>query len=305
MQVIDFKTLTPADKPLYDRFLMEGPPRGCEYSFANLYLWGRQMGTVLGGRLVLFSRFSGKSVYPFPVGDGPLEPVIEALVEDARERGIPFCMTGLVGDEKEVLERLYPGRFRFICARDTFDYVYDIDDLAELRGKKLQKKRNHLNRFLSAHLNWHTEPLSGENAAQVMDFVENWYAGRLQEDPEGDYAMERRALTGALEHREALGMEGLLLWDGDTLLAVTLGNPLSRDTFDVNFEKARSDVDGAYTAINWAFARYIRDRHPAVRFLNREDDLGIEGLRKAKLSYKPHHLVEKCWACLKEDGCDD
>lgn len=302
--MIDFKPLRLWNKPLYDRFLMEGQPRGCEYSFANLYLWGRQSAAVLGGHLVLFSRFSGKCVYPFPVGDGPLKPVIDAIMADARDRGIPCCLTGLVGEEKAALEALYPGKFRFVCARDTFDYVYDIDDLAQLRGKKLQKKRNHLNRFLAAHPDWRAEPLSGENVDDAVAFVERWYAVRQEEDPQGDYAMERRALNGALAQWDKLDMEGLLLWDGDTLLGVTLGNPLSRDTFDVNFEKARADVDGAYTAVNWAFARYLREKHPQLRFLNREDDLGLEGLRKAKLSYKPHHLVEKCWACLKEDECD-
>lgn len=303
--MIDFKPLRLWNKPLYDRFLMEGQPRGCEYSFANLYLWGRQSGTVLGNRLVLFSRFSGKCVYPFPVGDGPLKPAIDAIMDDARERGIPCCLTGLVGEEKEALEALYPEKFRFVCARDTFDYVYDIDDLAELRGKKLQKKRNHLNRFLAAHPDWRGESLSAENTAAAREFVTRWYEVRQAEDPMGDYAMERHALTVALDQWDKLGMEGLLLWDGDTLLGFTMGNPLSRDTFDVNFEKARANVDGAYTAINWAFARYLREKHPQLRFLNREDDLGMEGLRKAKLSYKPHHLVEKCWACLKEDGCDD
>ena len=80
-----------------------------------------------------------------------------------------------------------------------------------------------------------------------------------------------------------------------------MGSRLSPDTFDIHFEKAREDVDGAYNAINCEFARYLRLKHPEIQFLDREDDVGIEGLRKAKLSYNPHHMVEKYWACLKED----
>ena len=95
-----------------------------------------------------------------------------------------------------------------------------------------------------------------------------------------------------------------MLLDGGELLAVTLGTSLNETTFDVNFEKARADVDGAYTVINQEFARYLRQKYPALRYLNREDDLGLEGLRKAKESYCPDHLVEKCWACLLEAGCD-
>jgi len=79
---------------------------------------------------------------------------------------------------------------------------------------------------------------------------------------------------------------------------------LSEDTFDVHFEKAREDIEGAYNAINCEFARYLRQKHPEVRFLNRDDDLGLEGLRKAKLSYNPHHLLEKHWAYVLEEIYD-
>ena len=90
--------------------------------------------------------------------------------------------------------------------------------------------------------------------------------------------------------------------DGDRILAMTLGSRLSSDTFYVHFEKARSDVQGAYGAVNCEFARYIREKYPEVKYLNREEDMGIEGLRRAKKSYYPHHLVEKYWAHLWEDG---
>ena len=99
-------------------------------------------------------------------------------------------------------------------------------------------------------------------------------------------------------------MEGLVLMDGDRILAMTLGSALSATTFDVHFEKALEEADGAYPAINWEFARYLREKYPQLRWLNREDDLGIEGLRKAKLSYCPDHFIEKSWACLLEDGYD-
>lgn len=302
--MIDFKPLFLGDKPEFDRYLTAGGERGCEYSFANLYIWGRQTAAVVGGRLVLFSQFNRKSVYPFPVGSGELKPVIDAIMADARQRGIPCRLTGLVGDEKEQLEALYPGMWRIHCARDNFDYVYDIHALADLSGKKLQKKRNHLHRFQEAHPDYAVEPLTEENADRAGEFIEAWYARRLAEDPHADFHMERRAIAKALAYREELGMEGLLLVNGGEILAVTMGNPLSETTFDVNFEKARADVEGAYAAINREFARYLRDRHPNLQSLNREDDLGLEGLRRAKLSYKPHHMVEKCWACLLEDGYD-
>jgi hypothetical protein len=134
--------------------------------------------------------------------------------------------------------------------------------------------------------------------------VSEWYARREAENPNGDFHMEKAAIERAFKHFDELEMEGLTLLCGDQVVAFTFGSRLSRNTFDVQFEKARHDVNGAYTAINYYFARYIREKYPEILFLDREEDMGIEGLRRAKRSYRPHHMVEKCWACLLEDGYD-
>lgn len=302
--MMEFQPLTLEDKADYEQQLMACPERGCEYSFANLFLWGRQQATRLHGHWVLFSQFNRRSIYPFPVGQGDTKPVLDAIIADARERGIPCRITGMSAGEKEILENSYPGMFRFHCDRDSFDYVYAIDDLADLKGRKYQRKRNHYNRFRDAFPYYAAEPLSEHNLSAVKEMVDKWYAARLAENPHADYHMERSALSKALAHCKALEMEGLVLRDGEDILAVTLGSRLSPNTFDIQFEKARWDVDGAYTVINCEFARYLRSKYPEVTFLNREEDLGLEGLRKAKLSYYPHHMVEKCWACLLEDGYD-
>ena len=114
--------------------------------------------------------------------------------------------------------------------------------------------------------------------------------------------MEEIAIERALRDREVLGLEGLTVTDGDRILAMTIGSRLSHDTFDIHFEKARADVQGAYAAVNCEFARYLREKYPEVKFLDREEDMGLEGLRRAKRSYYPHHMVEKYWAHLLEDG---
>ena len=303
--MIDFKPITPQLRQRWMPYLQHGGERGCEFSFGNLYMWGSQKGAVVGGRLVLFARWGGKCVYPFPVGPGDLKTAVDAILEDARERGIPCRLTGLVEGEKEQLEALYPGQFRFHWSRDTFDYVYEIHALADLKGKKLQKKRNHLHRFRDAHPDYTVERLCDANVELAGDYVESWYARRLEEDPYADFDLERRALMRGLRHRKELGVEGMLLLDGGRVLGFTMGTALSDTTFDVQFEKAEPQEDGAYVAVNCEFARYLRDAYPKLQFLNREEDMGLEGLRKAKLSYKPHHLVEKSRACLKEDGCED
>ena len=135
--------------------------------------------------------------------------------------------------------------------------------------------------------------------------AENWYDHRQETDPQGDYLLERQALRRAFQHYNELDMEGCVLTENGEILAMTMGSRLSGNTFDIHFEKAREDVDGAYAAINCEFARYLRMKYPDVEFLNREDDVGLEGLRKAKLSYLPHHMVEKCWGYLAEDYDED
>lgn len=302
--MIDYQPLRLSDRASYEAILSSAGERGCEYSFANLYLWGRQRGAIVDGYLTLFSQFNRRSVYPFPVGPGDKQALLDAIIRDSQERGIPCRLTCLTTDDQALLQGLYPGRFRIHADRDSFDYVYDIHALADLKGRSYQKKRNHIHKFYQNFPNAQALPMTGGLAAPVSAMLERWYAQRLAENPQADFHMERSALKKALADFEALGMEGLVLLEGETVLAFTLGSRLNGTTFDIHFEKALPDADGAYPAINAAFAQHLRQRHPELLYLNREDDLGIEGLRKAKLSYYPHHMVEKSWACLLEDGYD-
>lgn len=302
--MISFAPIVAEDKEKYEICLATEEVRGCEFSFANLYLWGRQSIAFLHGQALLFSQFNRRSVYPYPVGQGDKKAAVDAIIADAHARGIPCRITGLLPDARKTLEGLYPGKFHFHADEGSFDYVYDINDLAELTGKKYHGKRNHLNRFNEAYPNHSVEPLSVNNLPSVKAMLKNWYDTRLEEDPNGDYLMEQVALARAFRDYEALGLEGLVLLDGERVLGFTIASRLSHDTFDVHFEKALAQVQGAYPAINCALACYIREKYPEVKYLDREEDMGIEGLRRAKKSYHPHHMVEKCWACLLEDGYD-
>lgn len=299
--MIEFKPITLEDKTTFEHYLLDGKERGCEYAFVNLYLWGRQKAAVLHNHIVLFSQFDRRTIYPYPIGSGDKKAVLDAIIEDARKRGIPCRITGLTSEGKQTLKNLYPDRFRFHCDRNGYDYVYAIDDLADLPGKKFQRKRNHNSQFRKAYPDYTVEPLNEDNLPRVRQMMDKWYEDRLQENPDSDYHMEQIAISKALRQYRELGMEGLVLLDNEDVLAVTLGSRVSHDTFDVHFEKARWDVNGAYTVINYEFARYIREKYPEIQFLNREDDMGIEGLRIAKQRYYPHHMIEKYWACLLDE----
>lgn len=299
--MIEFHKMKLAEKEEYEKILFACETRGCEYTFANLYLWGKQQVAFLHGCVAFFSHFYGRTVYPYPIGPGDKKTVIEEILLDARERGIPCRITGMTDADREELETLFPGKFILRSDRDSADYVYAIDDLADLRGRKFQKKRNHVNKFRSQHPNFQVVELNACNLPLVQHMINEWYRVRMKEDPEGNYLLENIAMARACQNYVGLGMEGIALVDDGQVLAMTMGSRMGRDTFDIHFEKALEHVEGAYAAVNCEFARFLRLKYPDVAYLDREDDLGLEGLRKAKLSYNPHHMVGKHWAYLPED----
>ena len=299
--MIDFQKIDLSRKEEYNKHLQSCGERGCEYSLTNLYLWGRQKVAFLHGCLALFSQFQRKSVYPFPIGDGDVGAVLDAIIHDARKRGLQCRLTSMTAADCAILEERYPGQFQFHPDRDSCDYIYSITDLATLPGRKFQRKRNHLNRFRQNHPDCRMAAITPELLPEVQAMAQTWYEKRMELDPDNDFLLEQRALHRAMEHWDELGLEGAVLMEDGKILAMTAGSFLNEKTFDVHFEKALEDVDGAYAAINQAFSAHLHKKYPALQWLNREDDLGLPGLRKAKLSYCPDHLVVKFWANLLED----
>ncbi|MBQ8518440.1 MAG: GNAT family N-acetyltransferase [Agathobacter sp.] len=291
--MIDFRTIELKDKSRYNAYLYQGTPRGCEFSFSNLFMWGLQGITELHNHMVLYSRYDRHCFYPFPIGARDKKAVLDAIFADAKERGICPCLTGLNEEAKSTLETLYPNQFYFHADRNNYDYVYDINDLADLKGRKLHRKRNHLKHFKKMHPDYVVTPITPENMDKVRAFVAEWYKLKLEDNPDGDYRHEQAAFEKVFTHYSDLEMDGLLLEEHGEVLGFTMASQMSPDTYDVHFEKARGNIDGAYTTINSEFANYIRNKHPHIKYLDREEDMGIPGLRKAKMSYFPHHLVKK------------
>ena len=298
--MIPFRRPTLSDRETLQPLFLQAQYRGCDYSFANIYLWGQQQFAVLDGVLVIFAHWDGRSIYVYPEAR-ELPRVVEQLVADARERGIPFRLYSLSQARTQELEAAFPGRFGFTTCRDSYDYLYDINRLADLKGKKLQQKRNHINRFLQDHPDWTAEPIAPENLDECRKMVDSWYAQHAVLSPTTDYTLEKLAMRRAFDSYEALEMEGLLIRTDGRIVAMTMGNRIRTDTFDVNFEKADPDIPGAYPLVNREFARLLRGRYPELRYLNREDDMGMPGLRKAKESYHPDELLEKYRAFLRAD----
>ena len=298
--MIDFREIEPCDKALFDKYLPDGVERGCEFTFSNLYAWGVQSFAEISGHIALFSRFGKYSVYLYPIGEGDIRGVVDALISDSATRGVPLVIGGVTLRGVKVLEELYPGKFQFKYSSSSYDYVYDIDALANLSGRKYHGKRGHIKKFESAFPDYKIEEISENTLPRVKEFVYLWYAKRAEEGV-FDYGLERDAILRALSSFSALSLDGIFLTANDEIVAVTLGSVMNKDTFDVQYEKALWDIDGAYPMINRAFARYIKQKHPDIRYLDREEDMGIEGLRKAKESYNPCRRIIKCKAVLRSD----
>ncbi|MEG1878239.1 MAG: phosphatidylglycerol lysyltransferase domain-containing protein [Pseudoflavonifractor sp.] len=306
--MIDFKTPTLGDKGWADALLQAADYRGCEYNFTNLFTWKdayhHALARMDGFLLVRLCGGLGCS-YLYPAGQGDLRAVILALEAEAQNKGEPLRLVCLTGRQIAELEAAFPGEFEFTPDRDGFDYLYEIDHLADLKGKQLHAKRNHVNHFLGSNPGWVYEEVSSENLGDCLRMDEEWY--RRNREREGaaqaeDLGNEGLALRLAIRHFETLGLEGGLLRVFGEVVAFTMGDLLSSDTFDVHFEKAYSDLRGAYATINQQFSAWVRQKHPNVRYLNREDDMGVAGLRTAKNSYYPDLMIEKHSAVRKSRG---
>lgn len=305
--MIEFHAPTPADKAWVDELLARGNYRGCDYNFTNLYVWSR----AYNQRIARVDDFLVTHVcgrmgcsFMFPAGGGDLASVIRKLEEEAAGRGEPLRLVCLTPRQMAELEEFFPGQFTFTADRDGYDYLYEIDRLADLGGKRLHAKRNHINRFMENNPSWTYEEITPESLGECLAMDKEWYRRSLAREGEAeerDLGDEGVALRQAMEHYQALGLEGGLIRVYGEVVAFTMGDLLNSDTYDVHFEKAYGELQGAYAMINREFARWVRGRHPNVRYLNREDDMGVEGLRKAKESYYPDQMVEKHTAMWKRE----
>lgn len=296
--LLNFKDVLPAHRNEYNFHLFKLGVRGAEASFGNIFLWGKQKIDITENGVYILSTFGNHTFYSFPVGEGDTAEYVRTMILDSEERGIPCIINGITRERMLEMKALFPSRFEFSERQSFFDYVYKIEDLANLEGKKYSKKRNHLNRFNDACPNYKVCGINSNNIDRVRKMADEWYASRLQTSPDTDFSMERCALFKALDNYDALGLEGIFIESEGKVIAFTIGNRLLNDTFDIEFEKATDKIQGAYVAINNEFARYLSKKYPELKYLNREEDMGIEGLRKAKNSYFPVFLVEKYRATL-------
>lgn len=299
---ISFQPIGLGDKALITSHTIPSNYKNCDYSFANICSWRFLYNTefaVVDNLLLIRFWIENKTrvAYMTPTGQGNLQRAIELIEADSLEQGHPLCMLGVTPDAKEELEKAIPNGFFYIPERDYFDYIYLREDLATLKGKKLQAKRNHINNF-NRKYTYEYIPITPDRISECIQLESEWYKINRTDKAEEDLDDERRSMIYALNHFEELGLIGGAIRVENRIIAFSFGSPINHDTFGVHVEKADIRYEGAYAVINKEFAAHLPE---CYRYVNREEDLGIPGLRQAKLSYNPYILLEKSAAIKKPD----
>lgn len=290
---MEFKVIDLEDKPLIDSYVAIASKDISDINFTNLYMWAQARSIsyatarLSGGRQALFIRqidADGAPYYMYPMideGSNALEASIEALalLEEAES---PLTLASLTLAEADLLATR---GYEIQRSRDDDDYVYKVSDLLELRGRRFHKKKNHLNKFYQEYPDFTVETMDAKSALAMLDIHRGW--GGL--DTQG-LKNEFAGIARVLENYDALDIDGLILSVGGERVAYSFGEVLNKEMVVIHVEKCRADILGGYQAIN---QQMLKAFYPAFALVNRECDLGEEGLRHAKLSYRPEFLLEK------------
>lgn len=294
--MLSFKPISIADREAITACTYPGRFLNCDFAFANMcswrFLYDSEFAIVDGFLLIRFmieEKGRKHQVYMFPVGNGDFRHIIALLEDDARANGHPLWILGVTPDEKNVLDQMFPSEFIYLTERDYYDYIYLRNDLQELKGKKYQAKRNHINKFSNKYRYTYL-PVTPDLVPKCMELECKWYKDNRTEEDAEDLEHEHRSMAFALAHFEELGLRGGALCVDGEIIAFTYGSAINHYTFGVHVEKADIRYDGVFTVINREFISRLPEQ---FLYINREEDLGIPGLRQSKLSYHPVILLEK------------
>lgn len=294
MSEIVFREIRIEDKQWMSEKFAEDDRNACEYSFANNFVWRNayqiEVAEAYGCAIARFYA-RGERLYSYPIGRGNRRRIIATLLEECKEKGEPFKMLPVTGADKKDLARWFPGQFFVDGIRYDYDYVYSREKLATLAGTKMHGKRNHIARFKELG-DWSYETITDENMEECVAMGHEWVSMHTEEW-NAEMEAEMNAVYQGFEHWKELGLVGGLLRLDGKVVAFTVGERLNSNTFVVHFEKAFPQLQGAYPMINQQF---VQHECADYEYVNREEDTGDLGLRRAKLSYEPEILLKKYMA---------
>ncbi|WP_120944778.1 DUF2156 domain-containing protein [Helicobacter labacensis] len=295
---MEFKPLNLELKGLLDTHLQADRLSVSDVNFTNLYLWRRARDIRLAlvcGCVVIRTQYPKQApFYFYPIGAGDKKGALAELLAHTKAHNEVLEFRALQTDQRAQLESFYPNTFSVEAKRDRFDYVYHTAELIALQGKKYHKKKNHLNAFLKQYPHFIYEPISAHKRDQIVSALVEWRA-LGQEDQALDY--EHQGILDALEVFEELQLQGGLICIEGRVVGLSFGERINAEMAVIHIEKADPRVRGAYQMINQQLLAHAFKDCPLV---NREEDLGIEGLRQAKMGYNPAFLLEKFHATYKD-----
>ncbi len=258
------------------------------YDIVNLMIWGTQCKAQwmeYAGRLILYNETWTCILMPLGKYFNPAE--LTAISGSFYEEG--KCGTLTQVDKEYVIQyRSNLEQFRLIRDYNTADYIYLSEKLAKLSGKKLQKKKNLISQFKRRHGEYQVDKLRKEDGEECLRLSDNWL-GDHPEDKDTGYKYERRAMSLVFEYFNELSIEGLVIRQNNRLIAFSIFSEQKEDMAVIHFEKFGRNIKGAAQLINWETAKHLSGRY---HYINREEDMGIPGLRKAKLSYQPLMILD-------------
>ncbi|MGM9526256.1 MAG: DUF2156 domain-containing protein [Peptococcaceae bacterium] len=295
--MIEFQDVTLKDKAMIDQYFRKGQYRNSECTFTNLFIWRdcyAVQWAVVDGLLVIKPGQSDENWILPPYGDYgacDLKAVLLQLKDYFAAQGKPLVLRAVTEEFAEVLEKTCPGMFQLEEERDLEDYLYLGDDLRELKGRRYHSKRNHLSNFRKNYPDYVYEPMTAAMREEIWDYINLWCR---QKECSGKFSdgliCEKKAIREALDYFDQLDYTGAVIRINGQIEAFTMGEKINDDTVVIHVEKANGLINGLYGAINQEFLLHA---WPDVKYVNREEDTGDEGLRKAKQSYYPLELVKK------------
>ena len=295
--MLEFRNPELSDRAWVTGVMERSGDMACEYCFGNLYIWAPVYGNTICeyDGMFLARDGVGAPMYLYPCGDGDKKAAVNELIRYAENHdGARLTMYCLTPSNVRELEDMMPGKFEFTEMREFADYIYNTTDLIDLAGRKYHGKRNHIAYFKNNH-DWHFEPINDGNMQLCLDMNQKWEALNREKDPD-EIDSELEAIKRAFSNFDELGFKGGVLYADGEVVAYTLGEELNSSAFCTHIEKAYASVRGAYPTVNREFAANMLANY---KFINRKDDTGSEGLRKAKLSYYPEILLQKYRAFYK------
>ncbi len=288
----DFKTLSLGDIDPIRKFLWRYQPETSELTFTNLFIWRSEYdwrwSVEKDWLLLLGSKVKNDPFLLPPVGPAPRLELVSRMLRWLRDDKGSARPRLERSDERLAAEMAGSTLFRIEPSREHFDYVYRSENLIHLKGSKYHSKRNHISRFLKSS-KFELVPISEDNLAACAEFQERWCEWRRCQD-DMNLLGEWEAIKTALAHYQSLNVRGAAVMISGKVEAFTFGERLNEDTAVIHIEKANPEIPGLYAVINQQFCEKYWS---GVTYINREQDLGEEGLRKAKMSYHPDRLVQK------------